>query len=137
MTLPLFDTPDPGPQTLPPGAVLLRGWARGQAAQWIEHVSAITAQAPLRVMQRPGGAPLSVAMPNCGAYGWVSDAQRYSYSATDPLSSQPTRIYYDFLRQALKVAPWDADPIYHSVRRPHLRQLSQAPLTQKFEHARS
>ena len=31
MTLPLFDTPDPGPQTLSPGAVLLRGWARAQA----------------------------------------------------------------------------------------------------------
>ena len=67
MTQPLFDTPDPGPQTLSPGAVLLRGWARGQAAQWIEHVRAITTQAPFRVMQRPGGAPLSVAMSNCGA----------------------------------------------------------------------
>ena len=67
MTQPLFDTPDPGPQTLSPGAVLLRGWARGQAAQWIAHVRAVTAQAPFRVMQRPGGAPLSVAMSNCGA----------------------------------------------------------------------
>lgn len=89
MTISLLDTPDPGPQTLSPGAVLLRGWARGQAAQWIAHMRTVTAQAPFRVMQRPGGAPLSVAMTNCGAYGWVSDAQRYSYSATDPLTNQP------------------------------------------------
>lgn len=89
MTQPLFDTPNPGPQTLSPGAVLLRGWARAQAAQWVEHTIAITAQAPFRVMQRPGSAPLSVAMTNCGAYGWVSDARRYSYSTTDPLTGQP------------------------------------------------
>ncbi|RGE42374.1 hypothetical protein DZC30_17275 [Comamonas testosteroni] len=29
------------------------------------------------------------------------------------------------------------DPIYHSVRRPHLRQLKSAPFTQKFGHARA
>ena len=53
MTLPLFDTPDPGRQTLPPGAVVLRGWAHAQAAQWVAHVRDITAQAPFRVMLRP------------------------------------------------------------------------------------
>ena len=40
-------------------------------------------------MLRPGGAPLSVAMTNCGAYGWVSDARRYRYSATDPDTGLP------------------------------------------------
>ena len=29
-----------------------------------------------------------------------------------------------------------ADPVYHSVRRPHLRQLKSDPFTQKFGHAR-
>ncbi|WP_233495141.1 hypothetical protein, partial [Paenacidovorax caeni] len=29
-----------------------------------------------------------------------------------------------------------ADPLYHSVRRPHLRQLKSEPFTQKFGHAR-
>ena len=89
MTLPLFDTPDSGPQTLSPGAVLLRGWARAQAAQWVEHVQAITTKAPFRVMLRPGGAPLPVAMSNCGAYGWVSDARRYRYLATAPDTGMP------------------------------------------------
>ncbi|WP_219727558.1 hypothetical protein, partial [Alicycliphilus denitrificans] len=28
-----------------------------------------------------------------------------------------------------------ADPLYHSVRRPHLRQLKSDPFTQKFGHA--
>ncbi|MGJ7467642.1 hypothetical protein ACR732_24735, partial [Comamonas thiooxydans] len=28
-----------------------------------------------------------------------------------------------------------ADPLYHSVRRPHLRQLKSEPFTQKFGHA--
>ena len=82
--LPLFDTPLPEAQTLSPGAVLLRGWARAKAAEWVAQVAAITEKAPFRVMLRPGGAPLSVAMTNCGAYGWVSDARRYRYSATDP-----------------------------------------------------
>ena len=82
--LPLFDTPLPEAQTLSPGAVLLRGWARAKAAEWVAQVAAITEKAPFRVMLRPGGAPLSVAMTNCGAYGWVSDARRYRYAATDP-----------------------------------------------------
>ena len=78
MTLPLFDTPDPGPQTLSHGAVVLRGWARAQVVQGVAQVAAVTAQAPFRTMVRPGGAPLSVAMTNCGAWGWVSDARRDS-----------------------------------------------------------
>ena len=88
-TLPLFDTPNPAAQNLSPGAVLLRGWARAAAAEWVAQVAAITEKAPFRVMLRPGGAPLSVAMTNCGAYGWVSDARRYSYSATDPATGLP------------------------------------------------
>ena len=40
-------------------------------------------------MLRPGGAPLSVAMSNCRAYGGVSDARRYRYSATDPDTGLP------------------------------------------------
>lgn len=88
-TLPLFETPRPAAQTLSPGAVLLRGWARAQAPEWAAQVAAIAAQAPFRTMLRPGGAPLSVAMTNCGAYGWVSDARRYRYSATDPDTGLP------------------------------------------------
>ena len=89
MSLPLFPAEAWPPQTLDAGAVLLRGFAAERARQWLEAVHSVTAQAPFRVMTRPGGAPLSVAMTNCGDWGWVSDAQRYSYSSTDPASGLP------------------------------------------------
>ena len=103
-TLPLFDTPLPAAQTLSPGAVLLRGWARAEAPAWVAQVAAITEKAPFRVMLRPGGAPLSVAMTNCGAYGWVSDARRYSYSATDPDTGLPWPAMPPWLLQQAQAA---------------------------------
>lgn len=78
-TLPLFGTPTLEAQTLSHGAVLLRGWARAKAPEWVAQVITITEKAPFRVMLRPGGAPLSVAMTNCGACGWVSDARRWPF----------------------------------------------------------
>lgn len=89
MTLPLFAPETAVPEPLGDGAVLLRGFAAEQAPVWLEAVASVTAQAPFRVMTRPGGAALSVAMTNCGEWGWVSDARRYSYSSTDPVSAQP------------------------------------------------
>jgi len=50
-------------------------------------VSAVAAAAPFRHMKTPGGYSMSVAMTNCGAYGWVSDPTGYRYSATDPDTS--------------------------------------------------
>src|SRR5205814_9153444 len=32
----------------------------------------------------PGGYTMSVAMTNCGPYGWVSDTRGYRYCPTDP-----------------------------------------------------
>jgi alkylated DNA repair protein (DNA oxidative demethylase) len=40
-------------------------------------------------MQTPGGYSMSVAMTNCGEYGWVSDSSGYRYSPTDPDSGLP------------------------------------------------
>lgn len=40
-------------------------------------------------MQTPGGYSMSVAMTNCGRYGWVSDTRGYRYSPTDPDSGLP------------------------------------------------
>ncbi len=104
MTLALFDTPGLQAHPLAPGAVLLRGWAGAQAGTWVEHVAAIAAQAPFRTMVRPGGAPLSVAMTNCGAFGWVSDARRYHYAARDPLSGQPWPAMPAWLRLQARAA---------------------------------
>lgn len=74
---------------LAPGAVLLRGFA----TPWWEAVAAdlvaIEAAAPFRHMLTPGGFTMSVAMTNCGRYGWVSDASGYRYAEADPLSGRP------------------------------------------------
>jgi alkylated DNA repair protein (DNA oxidative demethylase) len=95
MTLDLFsDDPlggAPGPLELPlgPGAVLLRGFARSQAESLLEAVQAVARQAPFRFMITPGGYRMSVAMTNCGAVGWTTDASGYRYGAMDPQTGHP------------------------------------------------
>jgi alkylated DNA repair protein (DNA oxidative demethylase) len=76
-------------EPLAPGAVVLRGLARPQAAALVAAVQNVAARAPFRHMVTPGGFRMSVAMSNCGALGWVSDATGYRYSAVDPHSGQP------------------------------------------------
>ena len=100
MTFSLFDEPAQPPSRIAvdDGAWMLRSWASAQAHQWVDAVRNVVAQAPFRTMTRPGGAALSVAMTNCGAWGWVSDAQRYHYSSTDPVTGQPWPAMPDFLR---------------------------------------
>jgi DNA oxidative demethylase len=71
------------------GAVLLRGFARPCESELIAALHAIEAQAPFRHMQTPGGHQMSVAMINCGAFGWVTDRSGYRYDGNDPLSGQP------------------------------------------------
>ncbi|MGH8832945.1 MAG: DNA oxidative demethylase AlkB [Polaromonas sp.] len=77
------------PQVMAPGAVLLRGFARGVDTALLDAVAQVTAAAPLRHLVTPGGYTMSVAMSNCGALGWVSDRTGYRYTRTDPLSGQP------------------------------------------------
>jgi DNA oxidative demethylase len=71
------------------GAVLLRGFTRPCESELIAALHAIEAQAPFRHMQTPGGHQMSVAMINCGAFGWVTDRSGYRYDGNDPLSGQP------------------------------------------------
>lgn len=84
----LFDDfpPETGVQAIAPGAVLLHGFARGQAAALMQAFEDLTAQAPLRHLITPGGHTMSVAMSNCGPLGWVSDRSGYRYDPFDPLS---------------------------------------------------
>ena len=80
---------DTAPTQIAPGAVLLHGLARDEAAALLQVIEAVLLQAPLRHWQTPGGYTMSVAMSNCGALGWVSSANGYRYAALDPLSNQP------------------------------------------------
>jgi DNA oxidative demethylase len=74
----------PGREVIAPGAVWLRGLATAHAQQLSGDVTHVLAQAPLRHMVTPGGFRMSVAMSNCGALGWVTDATGYRYAPLDP-----------------------------------------------------
>lgn len=91
-SLDLFDdlppTEETGPSTLAPGAMLLHAFGQTLDAQILQAIEAVLTQAPLRHLVTPGGHKMSVAMSNCGALGWVSDASGYRYSTHDPSSGQ-------------------------------------------------
>ena len=86
----LFDAlpVEPQLQTLAPGAVLLRAFAREADATLMQALESVTAQAPFRHLVTPGGHTMSVAMSNCGTFGWVSDRNGYRYDRMDPLTGQ-------------------------------------------------
>jgi alkylated DNA repair protein (DNA oxidative demethylase) len=71
------------------GAVLLRGFARPAAAGLVAVLDDIAEAAPFRHMSTPGGHQMSVAMTNCGAFGWVTDLSGYRYDPIDPESGKP------------------------------------------------
>ena len=104
MTYPLFDTEAREPEALDKGAVLLRGFAAAEAERWIAEVQQVQTQSPFRIMTRPGGAKLSVAMTNAGDWGWVSDEKRYSYSSVDPLTGNGWPAISPFLLQQAGLA---------------------------------
>jgi DNA oxidative demethylase len=71
------------------GAAILRGFALSDQAALLADLERIIAQAPLRHMVTPGGHRMSVAMTNCGAWGWVTDRAGYRYDSMDPASGRP------------------------------------------------
>lgn len=68
--------------------VLLHGRA-APTAPLVGEIEAIAAAAPFRRLRTPGGGTMSVAMTNCGPWGWHSDARGYRYVDRDPLSGRP------------------------------------------------
>lgn len=84
----LFDDIPAEPIWFAEGAVLLPGFAAPHAKALLEAITHVTAQAPFRHMHTPGGHRMSVAMSNCGALGWVTDASGYRYSSIDPLGGK-------------------------------------------------
>jgi DNA oxidative demethylase len=76
------------PAPLAPGAMLLRGFAASQSAQLLSGIRSVSDSAPFRIMATRGGYRMSVAMTNCGAAGWVSDAVGYRYDAFDPMTGR-------------------------------------------------
>ena len=87
----LFDSAEvlPPREEIAAGAILLRGFARPIQHDLIAAIEAITTQAPFRHLTTPGGYQMSVAMTNCGGFGWVSDRTGYRYDPNDPNSGKP------------------------------------------------
>ncbi len=73
-----------------PGALFLPQFASATSAdvdaQLLRGLQEVANAVPFRRMSTPGGRQMSVAITNCGALGWVSDANGYRYCAADPMS---------------------------------------------------
>jgi alkylated DNA repair protein (DNA oxidative demethylase) len=76
-------------QRIGDGAWLLPGFALDEAPALLLAIEQVAAQAPFRNMVTPWGQSMSVAMTNCGAFGWVTDRQGYRYTERDPVSGEP------------------------------------------------
>jgi DNA oxidative demethylase len=78
----------PAREAMAEGAILLRGFARRTETGLLAALREIEAEAPFRHMFTPGGHQMSVAMTNCGCYGWVTDITGYRYDGADPESGR-------------------------------------------------
>ncbi|MDO5623096.1 MAG: DNA oxidative demethylase AlkB [Pseudomonadota bacterium] len=105
----LFGGPSPGErERMGPCALVLRGWALPHVDAVLPAIAQVQAQAPFRHMTTPGGFTMSVALSNCGCWGWVSDRRGYRYSRVDPVSGQPwpamPAALYHLAREAAQAA---------------------------------
>jgi len=78
------------PLKLGDDALLLQNFLTAQQTQIIiKEVVKLLQISPFRHMTTRGGYQMSVAMSNCGDYGWVTDNKGYRYTKLDPLTGQP------------------------------------------------
>jgi len=92
-------------EVLGPSARVLRRFALAKEEALLTALAEVSAQAPFRHLQTPGGYRMSVAMTNCGALGWVSDRTGYRYQALDPERGLPwPKLPAAFLRLACTAA---------------------------------
>jgi len=112
MTMDLFSSPgspELRQENLGPGSVILRGFALANEAALLAAVESVAAKAPFRHMVTPSGFQMSVAMSNCGSYGWVTDRTGYRYDALDPLTGQPWPSMPDVFAKLAATAAAQAD----------------------------
>ncbi len=67
-----------------PDAVLFKAALKPVASSLLEEIRTISGANPFRQRKTPGGQLMSAAMTNCGAWGWVTDADGYRYSDIEP-----------------------------------------------------
>lgn len=95
-------------ENLADGAVLLRGFALAHEKDILDAVGGVAGAAPFRHMTTPGGFRMSVAMTNCGAFGWVTDRRGYRYSPVDPETDRPWPELPDSLLNLAETAAQEA-----------------------------
>lgn len=84
--LDLFSEEAPWSEPLAEGAVILRRRARDEANTLMALVTEIAAKNPFYHRITPGGHRMSVAMTNCGDFGWSTDSRGYQYSERDSMT---------------------------------------------------
>ncbi len=101
----LFATP---PLEIAPDAWLLPGFAQSQAL--LPHIDAIAAEAAFQYFSVPGGKQMSVAMTNCGDWGWTSNETGYAYTSQDPITQTPwpamPHTFKELAREAASTVGW-------------------------------
>ncbi len=102
--------PAQAPQMIAPDFWLLRGYAKPEAL--LPLIEEVTHAAPFRHMTVPGGKKMSVAITNCGQFGWTASTAGYAYCAVDPAShsaaawpDMPSPLF-ELAQQASKVVGW-------------------------------
>ena len=86
------------------GAVVLRAFALADETEILAALDKVIAEAPPRHMVTPGGFRMSVALTNCGSYGWVTDHTGYRYQPNDPESGKPWPRMPDVFRELARDA---------------------------------
>ncbi|NGM86562.1 DNA oxidative demethylase AlkB [Parapusillimonas sp. SGNA-6] len=89
MTLDLFESTLTGREEMAAQACVLRGFALPDVDALLLALDRVLAEAPFRHMVTPGGYVMSVALSNCGRWGWTSDRRGYRYTERDPESGLP------------------------------------------------
>ncbi|KNC16282.1 DNA oxidative demethylase AlkB [Pseudomonas sp. RIT-PI-a] len=81
---------------------------RGFALPWLEEIlpalREVLRAAPFRRMETPGGHTMSVALSNCGQFGWSTDTRGYRYVSDDPLTGRPWPALPDVLHTLAREA---------------------------------
>ena len=113
---------------LPPGAMLLGGFARRFESSCVAALQRVVAVAPFRHMIAPGGYRMSVAMTNCGAAGWVTDRTGYRYDSTDPETNAPWPALPDCFRKLAVSAATLVLLVFASALRPAFRASAVSPM---------
>lgn len=86
-TTDLFEPHQPATEVIAPDVLLLRRFA-APTAGLVSEIEAISSAASFRQLTTPGGRHMSVAMTNCGPWGWHSDTRGYRYVDRDPLTQR-------------------------------------------------